>query len=1274
MLPSGEAVVTTESTPAVNAGNVVCLRTPRHVFVSADELSARLGIPAPTSEQRAIIEAPLSSMLIVAGAGSGKTETMAARVVWLAVNRLVDPEAVLGLTFTRKAARELRRRVSARLASLGASGTITGIDGPPEPQVQTYHGYAAGLLSEYGMLAGLEPNARLLSPAGSWQMAHDVVTSYQGPMEAVDLSPATVTRAVLSLGDELAEHLCPLERAQAWSRDLETTVGGLPADRGGRLPAETRRLLERTAARRQLLGVLDEYRQAKRERGCLDFSDQIALAAHLTRHHPWVIERERIRWDLVLLDEFQDTSPAQLVMLRALFGPDGRAAPSSASNDTGDATAAGSRGAARPASRLPGVPVVAVGDPHQSIYGWRGAGADTLGRFAEAFGGPHQDLMTGWLSTSWRNAERVLVFANQLAAPLSDAGRVAARRLVPAPGALAGQVDVARCADDTAEAALVAEWMAAHLGMKDGNGPSDEQTRPFRDTSTSPSPNRVGESGPEHPPTAAVLCRRRDQIPLMATALRAAGLPVEEVGVVGLLTTPEVAHLVAALTVTHDPARNDAMLQLLMTEPVRLGAADLDAVGAWARELAPRRCQSVTGGGGVSASLQNDAVSASVADDGVAGTSTGTSIGPHGAGPRGAGPRGAGPHGAGPHGPVEEPCLIEAVTTLPVRGWRGTEGQRLGDQARRRLVRLAAALSRIATVIRLPLPDLVHTATRILGLDVEIAARRGPDASAGARHLQRFARAVAEFERSTSEPTLEALLGWLEAAQDEEGGLALDPGPVMPGAVQVSTVHAAKGLEWDIVAVPGLVEGSFPSVRVGGSRFRDGLWAVSRPRDRGWTTDVGALPYDLRADRDALPGIPWREAADLTELSRSLDDFAERNAGQALAEERRLMYVAVTRARRALLMTASIWASGTTPKVTSRFLEELRQLDAGRDPWGAVVRVLAWVDMPGDLAVSNRSATAEGHGGGGEAIAGADHGVPYSQDGRPPTIPPPGAVGDPPRVCWPPEPERQPDVERAAAAVMRWQDGRGEAPHGAPLQADEEFLAVDREIAVLLAEREEAPSAAGGSGLGLPGRLTASALVGRHKDPESHARDVRRPVPRRPLSGGRVGRDWHRWIERYYRHGDLFDQEPNPEIADDVDLLRLTHHADDRPGQVSARAVEAFLATPWARRIPVALELPVDALLGGVPVRGRIDAVFPDGEAGRFVIVDWKTGRPATGEAAAAQALQLAVYRTAFARLVGEPVDHVRACFCYADDGSTVYPPLPEENDLAVFVEAAARL
>ncbi|MFD0889189.1 UvrD-helicase domain-containing protein, partial [Streptosporangium algeriense] len=165
-------------------------------MLSPVQLAAKLGILPPTPEQAEVIEAGLEPMVVVAGAGSGKSETMAGRVVWLVANGLVRPEQVLGLTFTRKAAGELAVRVRERLNGLVAAEQVPAELLQGEPTISTYHAYAARLVTEHALREALEPTMRLISPAVAWQLAGRVVSGYDGPMEQIEWGPATVTRAV----------------------------------------------------------------------------------------------------------------------------------------------------------------------------------------------------------------------------------------------------------------------------------------------------------------------------------------------------------------------------------------------------------------------------------------------------------------------------------------------------------------------------------------------------------------------------------------------------------------------------------------------------------------------------------------------------------------------------------------------------------------------------------------------------------------------------------------------------------------------------------------------------------------------------------------------------------------------------------------------------------------------------------------------------------------------------------------------------------------------
>ncbi|MDH4354275.1 MAG: UvrD-helicase domain-containing protein, partial [Actinomycetota bacterium] len=121
-----------------------------------------------TDEQLAAVTAPAGPTVVVAGAGSGKTTVMSARVVWLVATGVVSPDAVLGLTFTNKAAAELSSRIRSALVAWGPVPEVG-------PTVATYHAYAARLLREHGVRLGLEPGSQLLGEAARYQVAERVV-------------------------------------------------------------------------------------------------------------------------------------------------------------------------------------------------------------------------------------------------------------------------------------------------------------------------------------------------------------------------------------------------------------------------------------------------------------------------------------------------------------------------------------------------------------------------------------------------------------------------------------------------------------------------------------------------------------------------------------------------------------------------------------------------------------------------------------------------------------------------------------------------------------------------------------------------------------------------------------------------------------------------------------------------------------------------------------------------------------------------------------------
>lgn len=940
-------------------------------LLSPRVLALGLGLPRPTDEQAAVIEAPPEPALVVAGAGAGKTETMAARVVWLVANGFVTPDQVLGLTFTRKAARQLSDRVRGRLRRLAAAGVIDEARRAQvqagEPTILTYHAYAGRLVGEHGLRLPAEPGARLLTETGAWQLAHRVVSTWEDDLD-LEYVPATVTGHLLRLAGELAEHLVDPAALREHTERFCRWVEQAPRGRGQRanLSQELQRVLAAQRARLAMLPLVAAFAARKRADGVLDFADQLSLAARLAAEHPEVGGAERERYGVVLLDEYQDTGHSQRVLLRALFGgaPDGTA-----------------------------VPVTAVGDPCQSIYGWRGASAANLPRFTTDF--PRSDgapALTYPLRTSFRNPPQVLDLANAVSAPLRD-GPVPVAGLVPADEDAPADVRVALLPDVRAELDWLAEAVAQAWQSE------------------------VDVTG--EPPTAAVLVRRRADLGPVAAALRARGLPVEVVGLGGLLDTPEVRDLVSTLRLLVDPLAGTAAMRLLTGAHVRLGAADLVALWRRAGELTAQRDGTATSG-------LSDPVAAAL---------------------------------PGEH--AERAGLVDAVDDPGPAEAYSAEGYR-------RLRQLAHELTLLRRRVSAPLPELVADVERTLRLDVETAAR--PD-RIGRAHLDAFADVVADFAAEAPGATLTALLDYLATAEQAEDGLEPGEVEVADDRVQVLTVHAAKGLEWRIVAVPHLVNRVFPAPKLSSC----------------WLRTLAELPADLRGDAPDLPVLALREGADRREVVDALDVHEAAFDDRRRTEEQRLLYVALTRAEHMLLVSGHWWGdTGDRPRGPSPLLDAVR---AATGPRG----VQHWADEP---------------------PAGTPN--PVTELAR--------------SVDWPADPlgDRRAAVEAGAAAVRAALAGA--PPAADTVETEEDPLGWARDVDVLLAERAQRRHQ---PVVRLPAHLSVSQLVELAADPAALARRLRRPVPFPPSPTARRGTAFHAWLERRFGTSRLLDLDELPGAADE---------------------------------------------------------------------------------------------------------------------------------------------
>ncbi|MDH6452733.1 MULTISPECIES: UvrD-helicase domain-containing protein [unclassified Streptomyces] len=1133
-----------------------------------DQLKELLGIPF-TPEQTACITAPPAPQVIVAGAGSGKTTVMAARVVWLVGTGQVAPEQVLGLTFTNKAAGELAERVRKALIKAGVTDPdVIDPDNPPgEPVISTYHAFAGRLLTDHGLRIGLEPTSRLLADATRYQLAARVLREAPGPYPALTRSFADLVSDLLTLDAELAEHLVRPEQVRAHDAELLLTL------QGAKLTNDAlRKVPEAAAARRELADLVVRYRAAKRERDLLDFGDQIALSARLAGI-PEVGRVLRDEFRVVLLDEYQDTSVAQRVLLAGLFG---------------DGT---------------GHPVTAVGDPCQAIYGWRGASVANLDDFPEHFAHPDGRPATRQaLSENRRSGGRLLDLANDLAEPLR-AMHAGVEALRPAPGA--ERDGMVRCALLPTHAEEM-DWLAdsiAHL-VRTGKEPGE----------------------------IAVLCRTATDFAEIQGALVARDVPVEVVGLSGLLHLPEVADLVAVCEVLQDPGANASLVRLLTGPRWRIGPRDLALLGRRARHL-----------------VSHTRVADDDPDRRLAEAVEGVD-------------------------PAEVISLADALETFletPLYSDdEDDDGLPFSPDARVRFARLAAELRDLRRSLADPLMDVLHRVLAVTGLEVELSA--SPHALAARRRetLSNFLDIAASFAAGDNEATLLAFLAFLRTAAQYEKGLD----NALPGGentVKVLTAHKSKGLEWDVVAVPGLVSGTFPS---------------TQGREK-WTAQGKVLPHALRGDTDTLPDIDSWDARGMRAFHEAMKDHQH-------TEELRLGYVTFTRPRSLLLGSGHWWGpTQKKPRGPSDFLQALHDHCAAGHG-----EIEAWADEPAedednpalhsrtedqiwplpldDRALSRRRAAAQ-------TVLDHLEDLAAHPDTHSAAEHDPGTYDDP---DWPPPPHDEPpydeeppyddeppyEDEIAHEGEIAGEDlpddwealapDRPAVPHQAtapetataparPHPAErgaltpEEARAIaswDRDLDALTGELLRAREAV--TDVPLPASLTASQVLLLAADPDGLARELARPMPRPPQPAARQGTRFHAWVEARFEALTLPMLEPDDlpgsdaEIADERDLEALK---------------DAFERTEYAHRTPYRLETSFQLAIAGRVVRGRIDAVYrhDDGDGTTYEIVDWKTSRTRT-----ADPLQLAVYRLAWAERQGVPVESVTAAFLYVRTGDVVRP------------------
>ena len=367
---------------------------------------------SPLDDEQQVAASSETPALIIAGPGSGKTTTLVARVAYLVREQGIAPERILALTFSRKAAREMRARLDASIGAEPTGNERGPLAPPPEPTVSTIHAFCGDLLRRYGPLVGLRPDFRLTGEAEGYFLLRRVVNAlplqHYLPLAAPALYFPDLLRAISRAKDSLIE---PEDYAATAQKMLDTAR--TPEDR---LAAERAQ---------EVAAIYHGYQQALAARGDADFGDLVRLCVRLFREHGETLSAVRQRFSAVLVDEFQDINRAMGILLKLLAGHDGA--------------------------------LWAVGDADQAIYRFRGASPANLAQFTHEYLDAHVHHLSG----NYRSQPAIITAAQSIAeALLPGAERVALRAIRPATTSHQN-VTLAIAPDEAAEYKGIVQEIAA---------------------------------------------------------------------------------------------------------------------------------------------------------------------------------------------------------------------------------------------------------------------------------------------------------------------------------------------------------------------------------------------------------------------------------------------------------------------------------------------------------------------------------------------------------------------------------------------------------------------------------------------------------------------------------------------------------------------------------------------------------------------------------------------------------------------------------------------
>lgn len=1356
---------------------------------------------APSLEQKNVIEAPINQdVLIVAGAGSGKTYTMTRRVIHL-IKSKVPPESILGLTFTNKAAAELLSRVSAEVSASGANGAKSFL----KPEVMTYDAFFQSIVRRYGLLVGFNQNTMPLSDAGAMEIIKSIIGKYlDNPqnhnknlnklydfdMLCSDVMKLCAEISCSMIGVDAQGNTCSsvpqaVQKIREWNNEfaahLKNVIGNKKVE--SPLPAKSPAIpkykkVKKTAGmsaedvtktssekfkqackkyekywddsclqlcvnlynscvkRDILLDLVLQFDAEKKRVNMAQFSDFTIAAYYLVTHFPSICAQYRNQYSQVLLDEYQDTSTTQAMLINTLFHAENDA-------ENGGDFAASKR-----------THVMAVGDPFQAIYSFRGASTGAFCKFEQDFNINKQNKYS--LTVTRRNSLFILKVANALTEPMrgenGDNSTQNASRRFSSIDDREVQVETLKPKEDAQNGTIAALFMPSQAEEIDAVVRFAQKIIEKQEKQESQGSQVSQVSQVSREPQLAILFRSKANMPKYAEKLESAGIRTSIVGYSSLIEKPAVKDVLSLLKVVQDHSDSTSLMRLLATPRFALSAYDLGALAAIANSANTEYLYNIYSSAGLlEADLpksQWDSAVRNLRNKANSGEISGQVINIYGG--------------------VYLADLIMRDFSTKNDQWVNQMQQKLSIEGFDAVKRLSKILHNVEGVQRNSLTNVMQAAVQALNVDIDTAVGSAlkykdfsnqimlDDMRSVLDSLNAIVETYIQEMGEWQDVSLRGLISWIDSAKNldsQSGSSVSSSSQTEPAQVVLMTVHQSKGLQWPAVAVVGLNEGAFPSNQGDSLKVDDNGQASARiPIEFG-----ASVPCALRVDANILPHFPHTvtrtEAMHPEKAMQSLDsvqkifdeikpdrikalcDFAEAvkevdscdssDSGDFLSEEtkrvynsyksqqnvdfmpftqseergiqlhmdeRHLMYVALTRAKFAALLTGSATSGDSAQSGRKRsasvFLNE--SINAIKNLNGAI-KVQRCDSNEENKTESKESEEYEEQDVFG-FIAGDDAQEFAAEFSK--IAPQSDSSSLEPTLKWPCT--LSSTIEKSlieSAKLVENCDSDLESVYDSSINTNPKSLLYKAKIFIQDADltsqndcdysleelAEKVNKISSGSRLNVTSLQKISKIAQNAKTSVyNNLLACIRPIPSIPSIDANLGTKFHAWAQQFVdsatpsescacyewknivKHGISLEKTPEnrQKVIDDFNQSRKD---SDSQSCALNQWKQRLIESRWAKRVPLAAEMPIlmqidDSAFADRIINGTLDAVFAGGlDAGDttklYTIVDWKTGkRPKSAEDIRLKLEQLDWYRMLLARATNVDLRCIDATLYYVSE------------------------